>query len=155
MCFDSCKARTLQFAQLNNHHEITLRPYFWMAPSVFYNLKFIFRGLFSGVGLALCLHESIFWSDRKNPDSQTCVRLHGWYANRLGFFVVFKLAGAATIIDLFGFNSHLVQSRLKIDVTPIIAYTRLHPLVGKSYRRPIAVTQIRADLRCQQSSATA
>ena len=30
---------------------------------------------------------------------------------------------------------------------PIVAYTRLHPLVGKSYRRPIAVTQIRADLR--------
>ena len=32
---------------------------------------------------------------------------------------------------------------------------RLHPLVGKSYCRPIAVTQIRADLRCKQSSATA
>ena len=58
-------------------------------------------------------------------------------------------------IDLIGFNSHLVQSGLKIDVTPIIAYTRLHPLVGKSYLFPIAVTQIRADLRCQQSSAIA
>ena len=32
---------------------------------------------------------------------------------------------------------------------------RLHPLVGKSYHRPIAVTQIWAHLRCQQSSATA
>ena len=32
---------------------------------------------------------------------------------------------------------------------------RLHPLVGKHYRRPIAVTQIQADLRCQQNSATA
>ena len=31
----------------------------------------------------------------------------------------------------------------------------LHPLVGKSYRRPVPVTQIRADLRRQQSSATA
>ena len=58
-------------------------------------------------------------------------------------------------IDLFSFNSHLVQSRLKIDVTPIIAYTRLHPLVGKSYCCPIAVTQIRADLRRQQSSTIA
>ena len=32
---------------------------------------------------------------------------------------------------------------------------RLYPLVGKSYRCPIVVTQIRADLRCQQNSATA
>ena len=58
-------------------------------------------------------------------------------------------------IGLFGFNSHLVQSQLKINVMPIIAYTRLHPLVEKSYCRPVVVTQIRADLRCQQSRAMA
>ena len=56
-------------------------------------------------------------------------------------------------IDLFGFNSHLVQSRLKINVMPIIS--RLYPLVGKIYHCPIAVTQIRTDLRRQQSSAIA
>ena len=49
-------------------------------------------------------------------------------------------------IDLIGVNSHLVQSRLKIDVTPIIAYTGYTPWWEKSYRRPIAVTQIGADL---------
>ena len=58
-------------------------------------------------------------------------------------------------INLFGANSHLVQNQLKFDVMPIIVYTRLYPLVGKSYRLPIAVTQIRADLRRQQSSAIA
>ena len=31
------------------------------------------------------------------------------------------------LVDLFGFNSHLIQSRLKIDVTPIIAYTGYTP----------------------------
>ena len=30
-------------------------------------------------------------------------------------------------IDLFGSNTYLVQSRLKIDVTPIIAYTGYTP----------------------------
>ena len=50
-------------------------------------------------------------------------------------------------------NRCYAHYRLKIDVTPPLY--RLHPLVGKSYRRPIPVTQIRADLRRQQSSATA
>ena len=34
---------------------------------------------------------------------------------------------ASPPIDLFGANSHLVQNRLKIDVTPIIAYTGYTP----------------------------
>ena len=34
-------------------------------------------------------------------------------------------------------------------------FYKLHPLLGKSYHCPITVTQIRADLRCQQSGATA
>ena len=57
--------------------------------------------------------------------------------------------------------SHLVQSRIKIDVTPIIdrlLLIQVTLLAGKDCRRPIgAVTppQIRADLRRQQSSAIA
>ena len=57
------------------------------------------------------------------------------------------------IIDLFGANSHLVQSRLKLDVTLIITYTGYTPWWEKSYRHQITVTQIRADLRCQQFKA--
>ena len=52
--------------------------------------------------------------------------------------------------DLFSANSHLVQK-----CYAHYRLYRLHPLVGKSYRCPIPVTQIRADLKCQQSSATA
>ena len=33
----------------------------------------------------------------------------------------------AHLIDIFGVNSHLVQSRLKIHVIPIIAYTGYTP----------------------------
>ena len=39
-------------------------------------------------------------------------------------------------------NSHLVQNRLRIDVTPIIG---LHPLASKSYHHPMALIRIRAN----------
>ena len=43
---------------------------------------------------------------------------------------------------------HLVTAKCVLNI--IYLSYRLHPLVGKSFRRPIAVTQIRADLRRQQ-----
>ena len=43
---------------------------------------------------------------------------------------------------------HLVTAKCVLNI--IYLSYRLHPLVGKSFRRPIAVTQIQADLRRQQ-----
>ena len=49
-------------------------------------------------------------------------------------------------------TSFRIDSKLILRPLSIIQVT---PLGGKSYRRPISVTQIRADLRRQQSSTTA